>query len=75
VRRRLTGLALALPGLAPAPAWACAVCIDWAGGSRGFPWPYALLMAAPFVVAAALAVAIGRGCGEPSEGDRPDASP
>lgn len=74
--RRLAGLVVAMLELAPvpAPAWACAVCVDWAGGSRGLPWPYALLMAAPFVVAATLVVAIALGCRAPSADDRPDTS-
>lgn len=72
--RRLGGLGLAALGLTPELAWACAVCVDSARGSQGFGWPYAMLMVAPFVVAAALAVAIGLGRREPPRGDRPDTS-
>lgn len=72
--RRLGGLGLAALGLTPELAWACAVCVDSARGSQGFGWPYAMLMVAPFVVVAALAVALGLGWRETSERDHPDRS-
>ena len=61
-------------GLVPELASACAVCVDSAWGNRGFGWPYVVLMVAPFVVAAGLAIAIGLSVREPSKGDRPDSS-
>jgi hypothetical protein len=49
---RLAGLVALAPALRPDVAAACAVCIDSAWGNRGFTWPLAALMIAPFAVAA-----------------------
>jgi hypothetical protein len=45
-------LATLAPVLAPAPAAACAVCLDSAFGDRGFHLAFVALMLAPFAVAA-----------------------